>query len=98
MSKRYERCVATSNGIAAVIKGGTQLFSCRTMGGGLFGRDDPVGIWTEKGYRIIVETVRVSNQAAKAIEITPTQRKWRSTPRPPLSLLTFARYFMLRCN
>ncbi len=63
MSKRYETCVAINSGVAPVvtIKGGTQLFSCRTMGGGLFGRDDPVGIWTEKGYRIIVETVGVSN-------------------------------------
>ncbi len=79
-------------------KRGKQLCSRLTMGGGLFCRDDPVGFWNEKGYRLIVETVRVNNQPAKAIEITPSQRIWWSTPRPPLSLLTFARYFMLRRN
>ena len=42
-------------------KRGDQLFSRLTMGGGLFCRDDPVGIRTGKGYRLIVETVGVSN-------------------------------------
>jgi len=50
------------------------------MGGGLFCTDDPVGIRTGKGYRLIVETVGVSNLPAEGIETTPTQRKWRSTP------------------
>jgi len=42
-------------------KRGTQLFSRLTMGGGLYNRDDPVGIRTGKAYRLIVETVGVSN-------------------------------------
>ena len=42
-------------------KRGGQLFSRLTIGGGLYCRDDPVGIWTEKGDRLIVETVGVSN-------------------------------------
>jgi len=42
-------------------KRGGQLFSRLTIGGGLYCRDDPVGIRTEKGVRLIVETVGVSN-------------------------------------
>ncbi len=52
-SKMMPMCLAT--------KRGGQLFSRLTMGGGLFCRDDPVGIRTEKGDRLIVETVGVSN-------------------------------------
>ena len=65
-------CTEISNMMMTVMmtKRGTQLFPRLTMGGGLFCRDDPVGIRTEKGQRLIVETVRVSNQPAKAIEIT----------------------------
>jgi len=45
-------CAERSKMIMAVVvttKRGTQLFSRLTMGGGLFCRDDPVGIRTEKG-------------------------------------------------
>ncbi len=53
----------TSKMIVAVVatKRGGQLFSRLTIGGGLYCRDDPVGIRTEKGDRLIVETVGVSN-------------------------------------
>ncbi len=61
MSKRYEMCTETSKMIVAGTKRGGQLFSRLTIGGGLYCRDDPVGIRTEKGYRLIVETVGVSN-------------------------------------
>jgi len=42
-------------------KRGKQLFSRLSMGGGLFCKDDPVGIRNGKGYRLIVETGGVSN-------------------------------------
>ncbi len=54
-------CTETSKMIVAGTKRGGQLFSRLTIGGGLYCRDDPVGIRTEKGYRLIVETVGVSN-------------------------------------
>ncbi len=62
MSKRYEMCAETSKmNVVVTTKRGTQLFSCRTMGGGLYCREDPMGIRTGKGYRLIVETLGVSN-------------------------------------
>ncbi len=72
----------TSNMIMTVLttKRGTQLFSRLERSGGLFGRDYLVEIQTGKGYRLIVETVGVSNLWAKAIETTSTQRTWRHTP------------------
>ncbi len=52
-----------SNLILTVVttKRGTQLFPRLETSGGLFCGDDPVGIRTGKGYRLIVGTVGVSN-------------------------------------
>ncbi len=63
MRKRYEMWAKRSKVILGMLptKRGTQLFSRLTMGGGLYSRDDPVGIRTGKAYRLIVETVGVSN-------------------------------------
>jgi hypothetical protein len=61
LSKRYKMCAKLSKmRMPVTTKRGTQLFSRLAMGGGLLCRDDPVGIPTGKGYRLIVETVGVS--------------------------------------